>query len=189
MQLNLSSSILDFAGSQVFDANATDSDTGLQGQLEYSITGGLNRGIDFTVDLHTGRVYVGAELDRETRGLYVLNLTVKDRALIEGDRRSTVMKVGVKELTLALKSSKEKTTRELVGFLSSFFLSLFSVIVYSNYLNKSLLLEAGDIFNWSKHYVQSVNPIESGKNRFWEHSNETQYCNVYCFVILVNIFL
>jgi len=58
------------------------------------------------VDLQTGRVYVGAELDRETRDLYVLNLTVKDRALIEGDRRSTVMEVSVKELT----SMERKTT-------------------------------------------------------------------------------
>lgn len=82
-----------FSGSQIFDANATDSDTGLHGQLEYSITDGLNGGIDFTMDLHTGHVYVGAELDRETRDLYILNLTVKDRALSEGDRRSTTMEV------------------------------------------------------------------------------------------------
>ena len=167
MQFNLSSTILDFAGSQVFDANATDSDTGLQGQLEYSITGGLNGGIDFTVDLQSGRVYVGAELDRETRDLYVLNLTVKDRALIEGDRRSTVMEVGVKKLTLTLKKQERKKRQDnWLVFFRRFFYALFSVIVYSNYLNKTLLLEAGDIFNWSKHYVQSLNPIESGKIDF-----------------------
>ena len=84
-----------FPGSQVFDANATDSDTGLHGQLEYFITGGLNGGIDFTVDLQEGRVFVGAGLDRETRDLYVLNLTVKDRALEESDRRSARMEVRV----------------------------------------------------------------------------------------------
>ena len=84
-----------FPGSRVFDANATDSDTGLHGQLEYSITGGLNGGIDFSMDLQEGRVFVGAELDRETRDLYVLNLTVKDRALKESDRRSTTMEVSV----------------------------------------------------------------------------------------------
>ena len=84
-----------FPGSKVFDANATDSDTGLHGQLEYSITGGLNGGIDFTMDLQEGRVFVGAELDRETRDLYVLNLTVKDRALEESDRRSARMEVRV----------------------------------------------------------------------------------------------
>ena len=77
----------------MFDANATDSDTGLDGQLEYTITGGLNGGIDFTIDLQEGRVFVGAELDREIRDLYVLNLTVKDRALKESDRRSTTMEV------------------------------------------------------------------------------------------------
>ena len=77
----------------MFDANATDSDTGLDGQLEYTITGGLNEGIDFTIDLQEGRVFVGAELDRETRDLYVLNLTVKDSALEESDRRSTTMEV------------------------------------------------------------------------------------------------
>lgn len=82
-----------FSGSQVFDANATDSDTGLDGQLEYTITGGLNGGIDFTIDLQEGWVFVGAELDRETRDLYVLNLTVQDRALKESDRRSTTMEV------------------------------------------------------------------------------------------------
>ena len=36
---------------------------------------------------------MGAKLDRETRDLYVLNLTVKDRALNEAHRRSTAMKV------------------------------------------------------------------------------------------------
>ena len=77
----------------MFGANATDSDTGLNGQLEYTITGGLNGGIDFTVDLQGGQVFVGAELDRETRDLYVLNLTVKDRALQKSDRRSTTMEV------------------------------------------------------------------------------------------------
>lgn len=77
----------------MFDANATDSDTGLDGQLEYTITGGLNGGIDFTIDLQEGWVFVGAELDRETRDLYVLNLTVQDRALKESDRRSTTMEV------------------------------------------------------------------------------------------------
>ena len=77
----------------MFDANATDSDTGLDGQIEYTITGGLNGGIDFTIDLQEGRVLVGAELDRETRDLYVLNLTVKDGALKESDRRSTTMEV------------------------------------------------------------------------------------------------
>ena len=45
------------------------------------------------MDLNTGHVYVGAELDRETRDLYILNLTVKDRALNEGDRRATTMEV------------------------------------------------------------------------------------------------
>lgn len=77
----------------MFNANATDSDTGLDGQLEYTITGGLNGGIDFTIDLQEGRVFVGAELDRETKDLYVLNLTVKDKALQESDRRSTTMEV------------------------------------------------------------------------------------------------
>lgn len=77
----------------MFNANATDSDTGLDGQLEYTITGGLNGGIDFTIDLQEGRIFVGAELDRETRDLYVLNLTVKDKALQESDRRSTTMEV------------------------------------------------------------------------------------------------
>ena len=77
----------------MFNANATDSDTGLDGQLEYTITGGLNGGIDFTIDLQEGQVFVGAELDRETRDLYVLNLTVKDKALQESDRRSTTMEV------------------------------------------------------------------------------------------------
>ena len=36
---------------------------------------------------------MGAKLDRETRDLYVLSLTVKDRALNEAHRRSTAMKV------------------------------------------------------------------------------------------------
>ena len=77
----------------MFDANATDSDTGLDGQLEYTITDGLNGGIDFTIDLQEGQVFVGAELDRETRDLYLLNLTVKDKALKESNRRSSTMEV------------------------------------------------------------------------------------------------
>ena len=36
---------------------------------------------------------MGAKLDRETRDLYLLNLTVKDRALSEAHRRSTTTKI------------------------------------------------------------------------------------------------
>ena len=84
---------LNSSGSQVFDANATDSDQGLHGHLEYFIASGLDGGIDFVMDLLEGHVFVGAELDRETKELYVLNLTVKDRADKESDRRYAIMEV------------------------------------------------------------------------------------------------
>ena len=102
----------------MFDANATDLDTGLHGQLEYFITGGLNGGIDFTIDLQTGQVYVGAELDRETRDLYVLNLTVKDRDLTEGHRRSTMMEVSVvkEDLTKTIIKSRRSPCNLVVSF-------------------------------------------------------------------------
>ena len=75
----------------MFDANATDADNGVHGQLVYSITGGLSGGIDFIIDSRSGLVSVGAKLDRETRDLYVLNITVGDR--VEEERRSDRMQV------------------------------------------------------------------------------------------------
>lgn len=45
------------------------------------------------MDLLEGHIFVGAELDRETKELYVLNLTVKDRADKESDRRYAIMEV------------------------------------------------------------------------------------------------
>lgn len=76
------------------------------------------------MDLETGRVCVGAELDRETRDLYVLNLTVKDGAVIEDDRRSTQMEVSTSEIKSLKLSGHLRKYSDDFGSLSEIFGSL-----------------------------------------------------------------
>lgn len=81
------------AGTKLLDINATDADRGIHGNLEYSITSGLNGGIDFMIDKVTGVIEVGSQLDREMRDTYVLNITVKDKGFNEQERLSQVILV------------------------------------------------------------------------------------------------
>uniref|UniRef100_A0A670Y792 FAT atypical cadherin 1 n=1 Tax=Pseudonaja textilis TaxID=8673 RepID=A0A670Y792_PSETE len=57
--------------------NATDLDTGFNGKLIYSISGG-NNDSSFIVGMETGMLKILSPLDREVRDKYTLNITVYD---------------------------------------------------------------------------------------------------------------
>ncbi|KAK6975336.1 cadherin-related tumor suppressor, partial [Biomphalaria glabrata] len=59
---------------------ATDSDSGLNGEIEYWITGGNSDGM-FAIEVDTGKLVVNQTLDFETRVSYTVNITARDKAL------------------------------------------------------------------------------------------------------------
>ncbi|KAG8311195.1 condensed mesenchymal cell proliferation [Homalodisca vitripennis] len=61
----------------VHTLTATDADSGTNGEITYSITGG-NIGNKFSIDLHTGELSA-RPLDRETQARYQLVITAQDR--------------------------------------------------------------------------------------------------------------
>ncbi|XP_076002461.1 protocadherin Fat 3-like isoform X2 [Genypterus blacodes] len=67
-------------GSSVFKVNAYDGDTGFNGKVLYSISGG-NTDSCFTVDMDTGLISVFLPMDREKREHYLLNITIYDLGL------------------------------------------------------------------------------------------------------------
>lgn len=67
-------------GSSVFQVNAYDGDTGFNGQILYSISGG-NTDNCFNIGLQTGLISVFLPMDRENRDHYILNLTIYDLGL------------------------------------------------------------------------------------------------------------
>ncbi|XP_076590810.1 protocadherin Fat 3-like isoform X8 [Chaetodon auriga] len=67
-------------GSSVFMVNAYDGDTGFNGQILYSISGG-NTDSCFTINMETGIISVFLPMDREKRDRYLLNLTIYDLGL------------------------------------------------------------------------------------------------------------
>lgn len=67
-------------GSSVFKVNAYDGDTGFNGQILYSISGG-NTDSCFTIDMEMGIISVFLPMDREKRDRYLLNLTIYDLGL------------------------------------------------------------------------------------------------------------
>nr|KAF6460308.1 FAT atypical cadherin 1 [Molossus molossus] len=64
-------------GSSIVLVNATDLDTGFNGKLVYSISGG-NEDSCFIIDMDTGMLKILSPLDRETADKYILNITVFD---------------------------------------------------------------------------------------------------------------
>uniref|UniRef100_A0A8C5K818 FAT atypical cadherin 1 n=1 Tax=Jaculus jaculus TaxID=51337 RepID=A0A8C5K818_JACJA len=64
-------------GSNIIFMNATDLDSGFNGKLVYSISGG-NDNSCFTIDMETGMLKILSSLDRETRDRYTLNITAYD---------------------------------------------------------------------------------------------------------------
>ncbi|XP_059932324.1 protocadherin Fat 3a isoform X3 [Gadus macrocephalus] len=67
-------------GSSVFKVNANDGDTGFNGHILYTISGG-NTDSCFTMDMETGLISVFLPMDREKRDHYLLNLTIYDLGL------------------------------------------------------------------------------------------------------------
>lgn len=57
--------------------NATDADTGFNGQLVYAISSGNEDGC-FSIDTFSGGLQLVCPLDRETKEFYILNVTVYD---------------------------------------------------------------------------------------------------------------
>ena len=68
------------AGSSVTTVTATDSDSGSDGQLVYTITGGTGLGV-FAIDSSTGAVTTVTPLNREVRSTYKLIVNATDKAV------------------------------------------------------------------------------------------------------------
>ncbi|XP_036985754.2 protocadherin Fat 4 isoform X1 [Artibeus jamaicensis] len=65
-------------GELVSSVTATDSDSGDNADLQYSITGTNNHGT-FSISPNTGSIFLAKKLDFETQSLYKLNITAKDK--------------------------------------------------------------------------------------------------------------
>uniref|UniRef100_A0A8D0HJY6 FAT atypical cadherin 1 n=1 Tax=Sphenodon punctatus TaxID=8508 RepID=A0A8D0HJY6_SPHPU len=63
--------------SNIIPMNATDLDTGFNGKLVYTISGG-NNDSSFIIDMETGMLKILSSLDREVKDKYTLNITVYD---------------------------------------------------------------------------------------------------------------
>ncbi|XP_067849588.1 protocadherin Fat 4 [Heptranchias perlo] len=64
-------------GELVASATATDSDSGDNAEIHYSITGSNNHGT-FSISHNTGSIFLAKKLDFETQSVYHLNITAKD---------------------------------------------------------------------------------------------------------------
>lgn len=64
-------------GELVASVAATDSDSGDNADIHYSITGTNNHGT-FSISPNTGSIFLAKKLDFETQGLFKLNITAKD---------------------------------------------------------------------------------------------------------------
>ncbi|KAF6720859.1 Protocadherin Fat 3 [Oryzias melastigma] len=67
-------------GSSVIKVNAYDGDTGFNGQVLFSISGG-NTDNCFNIDMQTGLISVFLPMDREKRDRYLLNITIYDMGI------------------------------------------------------------------------------------------------------------
>ncbi|XP_042324434.1 protocadherin Fat 4 isoform X2 [Sceloporus undulatus] len=65
-------------GELVSSVTATDSDSGDNADLHYSITGTNNHGT-FSISPNTGSIFLAKMLDFETQSIYKLNITAKDK--------------------------------------------------------------------------------------------------------------
>ncbi|XP_019377369.1 PREDICTED: protocadherin Fat 4, partial [Gavialis gangeticus] len=65
-------------GELVSSVTATDSDSGDNADLHYSITGTNNHGT-FSISPNTGSIFLAKKLDFETQSLFKLNITAKDQ--------------------------------------------------------------------------------------------------------------
>ncbi|XP_078395822.1 protocadherin Fat 4 isoform X1 [Cetorhinus maximus] len=64
-------------GELVESATATDSDSGDNAEIHYSITGSNNHGT-FSISHNTGSIFLAKKMDFETQSVYHLNITAKD---------------------------------------------------------------------------------------------------------------
>ncbi|XP_062902616.1 protocadherin Fat 4 isoform X2 [Mobula hypostoma] len=65
-------------GELVESATATDSDSGDNAEIHYSITGSNNHGT-FSISHNTGSIFLAKKMDFETQSVYHLNITAKDK--------------------------------------------------------------------------------------------------------------
>ncbi|XP_019645842.1 PREDICTED: protocadherin Fat 4-like [Branchiostoma belcheri] len=83
-------------GTLIYNANATDNDTGTYGNLEFYITAGNGgNGATFLCDSSTGEIRLGTYLDRETNASYVLTITVYDHDAADANTMNDTMQVTV----------------------------------------------------------------------------------------------
>ncbi|XP_069781342.1 protocadherin Fat 4 isoform X2 [Narcine bancroftii] len=65
-------------GELVESATASDSDSGDNAEIQYSITGSNNHGT-FSISHNTGSIFLAKKMDFETQSIYHLNITAKDK--------------------------------------------------------------------------------------------------------------
>lgn len=65
-------------GELVESATATDSDSGDNAEIHYSITGSNNHGT-FSISQNTGSIFLAKKMDFETQSIYHLNITANDK--------------------------------------------------------------------------------------------------------------
>ena len=82
-------------GTSVYQAAATDTDTGGHGVIRYYITSG-NTGTVFSINSFTGNLYVASTLDYDTAPTsYTLEIEAEDMATSTGDTRTSTLTLAV----------------------------------------------------------------------------------------------
>ena len=79
-------------GLEVYDFNATDSDGGPAGVIQYSL---LTLNVPFTVDAATGKLTITGNIDREESDLYFIQVLAEDGADVDGTTRSSVANISI----------------------------------------------------------------------------------------------
>ena len=83
-------------GSVIYKVRATDSDYGLDGEIEYDITAG-NPG-KFIIDSVTGNISISSALDRETQDIYHLIVRATDKSTTDKRFATLNVHVNVKDI-------------------------------------------------------------------------------------------
>lgn len=77
-------------GSEVIQLEGTDDDATLaNSEIRFVISGGQNQSL-FSIDPHTGIIFVSAPLDREREPTHTLQVTVYDNGMVPGQLETTV---------------------------------------------------------------------------------------------------
>ena len=85
-------------GTRVYTVAATDVDSGLNGEIEYSITSQKPSGSHFEINSETGEIRTDGDIDREVASEYTLTLRATDKAIPESNRLYTEKDISIQVL-------------------------------------------------------------------------------------------